>query len=56
MTPFDFGRARFPTHKLTADVQFVDLLNLELPLRFCHENRIAGRAEKENAKPKQSIF
>jgi hypothetical protein len=45
----------FSAHKLAADVQFVDLLNLELPLRLCHESRIAQRGEKENAKPQQSV-
>ena len=45
----------FAAHKLAADVQFVGVLNLELPLRLCHESRIAQRGEKENAKPQQSI-
>ena len=45
----------FSAHKLAADVQFVGLLNLELPLRLCHESRIAQRGEKENAKRPQSI-
>ena len=45
----------FSAHKPAADVQFVGLLNLELPLRLCHESRIAQRGEKENAKLQQSI-
>jgi hypothetical protein len=49
------GRPFFSAHKLAADVQFVGLLNLELPLCLCHESRIARRGEKENAKPPQSI-
>jgi hypothetical protein len=44
----------FSAHKLAANVQFVGLLNLELPL-CCHESRIAQWGEKENAKPQQSI-